>query len=276
MMGNDLPQQGGITGNMPYNPAGPRMLPPGPNTAMDIMGAADPTQFMPPPQFDAATDYLTNLGKDNPPLFGPDFSSMSGPDMQGYTPREPLPPPPEMDAGARMRELYKPDTDASDRFNELLRQYPQETKPSWLRRIGAMIVDYTKGSKAGQEFFERPRTEAIEDWKNQVGPAQQSANLERYENVNQRTLAANQIAAELREKAQQAKERNDETNARIRQQRADVYQFKATHPDWKIITPKGGNVIAINPQTQETQLTQWTHVTQQSQFSLEPFVFEAE
>lgn len=38
----------------------------------------------------------------------------------------------------------------------------------------------------------------------------------------------------------------------IAQQRADVYRFKAMNPGMKIITPKGGNVAAVNPITGET------------------------
>lgn len=244
LMGNDLPQQGGITGRM--------SLPPGPNTMMDVMGAADPTQFMPPPQFDADTNYLANIQQ---PTFGSTdiTQSPSGMDISQFT--QPIPNPDEMDAGRRMGELYNPKTEATDRFNELARQYPQAKDPSWLRRIGAMVVDYTKGGKAGQDFYERPHTRAVEDWKNQVSPAYQAASLERYENVNNRTVAYNQISAELREKAQQAKDKNDTRNAEIRQQRADIYAFKATHPNWKIMMPKGGNIIAINPQTGESQDT---------------------
>jgi hypothetical protein len=216
---------------------------------MDIFGAAGPNPYVSPPPFDAATDYLTNMNQ--PQVLGE--SDLSQPfQAEAYTPREPIP---EMDAGARMRELYQPQTESTDRFNQMIQQYPQEEKPSWLRRIGAMVVDYTKGSKRAEDWFHEPYNEKVQEWKDKIGPAQQSANLERYENVNQRTLAANQIAAELREKAQQAKERNDDRNAQIRQQRADVYQFKATHPNWKIILPKGGNVMAINPLTGESQDT---------------------
>lgn len=245
--GNDLPSQGGITGRMP--------LPPGPNTNMNIFGAADPTQAMPPPMFDASSDYLTNANQ--PPMFGgpAGMDITKSPTFGDYAPREPLPEPPGMDAGQRMRELYTPQTEATERFNQMIQQYPQEDKPSWLRRIGAMIVDYTKGSKRAEEWFHEPYNEKVQEWKDKIAPAQQAANLERYENVNQRTLAANQIAAELREKAQQAKEKNDERNAQIRQQRADVYQFKATHPNWKVLLPKGGNVTMINPITNETHDT---------------------
>lgn len=37
----------------------------------------------------------------------------------------------------------------------------------------------------------------------------------------------------------------------IRQQRANVYEFKSKNPNMHIVLPKGGNVLAINPQTGE-------------------------
>jgi hypothetical protein len=38
----------------------------------------------------------------------------------------------------------------------------------------------------------------------------------------------------------------------IKQQRADVYKFKATHPEMKIMMPKGGNITAVDPITGKT------------------------
>lgn len=43
-----------------------------------------------------------------------------------------------------------------------------------------------------------------------------------------------------------------ERDSAIRQQRADIYDFKAKNPHMKIIMPPGGNVSAINPLTGET------------------------
>lgn len=159
------------------------------------------------------------------------------------------------DAAARMRELYHPTTDAEDRLNQFINQYPQEQKPSILRRIASMIVDYTKGPREGAALFNEPEQKAIMDWKNKVGPIENAATQERGQNTNERIAAYETVSSELRNKAQEAKDRNDEVNAKIRQQRADIYAFKATHPDWKLIMTKGGNVMAINPQTGETQNT---------------------
>ena len=160
--------------------------------------------------------------------------------------------PDTYDVSARMRELYQPTYDATQQFENIISRYPEREKPGWLRTIAAMLRDYTHGPEAGKAMYEQPFREKLEDWKNQIVPMQAAANLERQENVNARTLAYQQISQELRDKAQEAKERNDERSAAIRQQRADVYDFKARNPNMRIVLPKGGNITAINPQTGET------------------------
>lgn len=217
---------------------------------------------IPPPDFNRPGIYnqLPSQNPLNPVDFettSPQFTSRIN---SGITPQGPsdfpgASPEPEMDASARMREIYNPSTDASNSFQNLINQYPQRNDPSWLRRIGSMVVDYTKGPAAGRALFEGDFRDKQEDWKNKIGPSQQAANLERYENTNQRTLAYNQIAMELREKAQNAKEKLDIRNADIRQQRADIYNFRANNPNMKIVMTKGGNVMAVNPLTGETHDT---------------------
>lgn len=252
MMGNDLPQQGGITGRMPYNPM------------MNDMsgGMQNPgINATPPPQFGMPGIQAPDMARKDPweVDFGPTSMSPTGnieDTSSGMpTPGQGMYVPPEQDAGERMRELYQPNTESTDRFNQMINQYPQEENPSWLRRIGAMVMDYTKGSKAGQDYYREPFNRKRDEWKDKIGPAQQAANLERYENVNQRTLAYNQMSTELREKALLAKEKNDEARTKILQQRADIYAFRANNPNLKIIIPKGGNVQAFNPLTGETHDT---------------------
>lgn len=258
LIGNDLPSQGGITGNMPMSEFRPPIFP-DPRLGSGVY-QSDPNfdpnaamQYIPPPQPGAVSNPIELFGSGKSPM---DVNFGRGPlDINQYDIQYAGQPQPPMDAAARMRELYNPTNDATKRFENLVNQYPQHKDPSWLRRIASMIVDYSKGPEHGRALYEQPEREAIQDWKNQLVPAQQAANLERYENVNQRTLAYNQISAELREKAQQAKEKNDETNANIRQQRADIYWFKAHNPDMKIIIPKGGNVMAIDPRTGEAHDT---------------------
>src|SRR4030095_10901262 len=100
MIGNDLPSQGGITGTMP------RGLP----TFMD-------SQNMDP---------WGNV------RFGPTDPTPMG--------RTVIPSPQDYDVGNRMRELYTPEHVATDRFNEMVGQYPQFEEPSGKRKIAAMIL----------------------------------------------------------------------------------------------------------------------------------------
>jgi hypothetical protein len=159
------------------------------------------------------------------------------------------------DVASRMKELYQPTNDASQRLDQFINQYPGREKPGLLRKVGAMLVDYTKGHQAGEEFYDRPFKEKQEDWKNKVGPIENAANLERYQNTNNRTLAYQTVSEELRNKTQESREKNDTRNAEIRQQRADIYAFKAQNPDLKIIITKDGNVMAMNPRTGQTKDT---------------------
>jgi len=200
-----------------------------------------------------------NVGQESDPRLDPMFSV--GPyepqqfdlnivdDSKGMpTPGQGMPEP-EMDAGQRMRELYNPSEDATKRFEEAIGQYPQQKRPGWLRGIGSLLQEFAYGPKTAQETRNRWREEPIEDWKNKIGPMQQAATNERYQNVNDRTMAYNQMSIELREKAMQLKAENDERKANIAQQRADIYAFKAAHPNFKFMMPKGGNVQAMDPAT---------------------------
>jgi len=199
MVGNDLPQNGGIMGNMP---------PP-----INPFGAANP---------------------------------MGQPGMEA---------PDEYNVSDRMKALYTPETEASDRLNALISAYPQREKAGMLKKIATMIVGGVSGSQNALNMFDRPHQTQVEDWKNKVGPTTRAAELERSNNVNERTLAYNTVAQELRAQSQAATERKDEARAKIAQQRADVYEFKAKNPLMKFLFPKGGNIIAIDPQTGKQQDT---------------------
>jgi hypothetical protein len=187
---------------------------------------------------------------------GPSEDFNFGADNPLVIPPSDMAPSPEYNIDARMRELYNPTNDATQNFEGMVNNYPTREKPSKLRRLGAMLIDYTKGPKAGQDFYNEPFNDKLTDWKNKLGPAQSAANLERYENVNNRTMAYQTISNELREKAQASKDRNDEAKAKVSQQRADVYKFKAENPhlEFNYLGPK---IKVINPQTGEITETEW-------------------
>lgn len=205
---NDLPQQGGFAGNMP------------------------------PIDFGGMPMQATDMGEGSPVFssFGP---STDMPDPMGGG----------FDVDARMKELYNPSTEATDRFNNMVGGMPQYEKPGIWRTIAAALSAFGPGGhETGMAVANEPYQRKLTDWKNQIGPAQQAASLERQENVNSRTLAYQQVSNELRARADEHKARNDEKNALIRQQRADIYEFKARNPTYKLVFPKGGNIQAINPQ----------------------------
>lgn len=212
-----MPPQGGISGSVPM-------------MATDIGGEPVwPNQ--PPP--DPMTPRLQDIG-----------GEMIPPDMGGERP---------FDVNARMNELYTPSNVASDRFNELATGMPAYEKPGLGRTIAAALSAFGPGGhKTGQEVMNFNNDRNMTDWKNQIGPAQQAATLERQTNVNERTLAYQQVSQELRARADADKAANNEKSAAIRQQRADIYEFKAKNPNMKLIIPKGGNIQAFDPSTGHT------------------------
>lgn len=204
MIGNDLPSQGGIMGNM---------------------GNTDPFADM----FKPKPDPYGNISFGAGPIESPQMAAQQMSPQQGMPG---LQPPQQSDMQSRMAQMYKPETMANDRFNEMLGQYPQSQKPGWLKVIGATLADMARPG-TGMSVIEGDRARKLADWKNQMGPAQQAADNERQGNVNNRTMAYNAASIELKEEAQQAKERNDIRRAKIAEDRAEVYRLKSLSKKFK-------------------------------------------
>lgn len=247
MLGNDLPQQGGITGNLP--------LPPQLSQGGIFGPQSDLPDFMGPTPAPS-------------PLFNPEPMDVMKP---GVSLSQPMQPPGMGDRVAQeMARLYTPETAATNKFNEMLGNYPdrEQYKPSMLRRIGSALTAVggsfdgrggfrmnPNAMEAGMNLLNEPFNKKLTDWKNQIGPAYQSASLERQNNANERTMAYQTISQQLRAEADEQRALKNERDAAIRQQRADVYEFKARNPNLKLIMTKGGNVQAFNPLTGETKDT---------------------
>lgn len=179
----------------------------------------------------------------------PDFNLMN-----------PIPGPEEMEynPSSRMSQLYNPEEEAKQRLNQLMSQYPQREKPGMFRRIAAGLAGAHYGPQVAEHVLDRPFRNKLEDWKNRMTPAVQSAQLERMSNVNERTLAYQTVSNELREQAQKERERNNVRNAEIRESRAEVYRIKSLSPNFKfdfsgptvkIVNPKDGSVTVTGVQT---------------------------
>ncbi len=170
-----------------------------------------------------------------------------------FEPPRPVEQPPEneIDVQDMINKIYTPEHTASDRFNQLAGSYPEYQKPGFLRSLGSMLVSYSKGPQAAQAFYDENNIRRRNDWKNQIEPAYQAAQLERFGNTNERTLAHQTVADELRNKQITSKEKIDEANLEIRRKRAEAYDWKTRHPTHKLVFPKGGNIISIDPITNQ-------------------------
>jgi hypothetical protein len=249
MVGNDLPSQGGITGNMPP-------LFPG---SMDSGNLGMPKT---PSPFDNIQFGNTTMPPPNPAL---------NDDTDNYDP------------GARMKELFHPSHMASDRFDEMINKFPQREQPSKKRMWGGALLgaltaandtmtvghDTGRGRGVYEDVTGRTRNrEDVEDWKTQMGPLGQAANFERYQNTNERQNAYQTISAELRDHAQELKAKNDSRKADIAEKRAQIYEMKSKGYKFDF---SGPTVIATRPDSPTPQDTgvPTGHMTQLDKLNLE-------
>jgi hypothetical protein len=137
-----------------------------------------------------------------------------------------LPEPPEEEKTA-ISQMY-----------DLLQRVPkrEDYKPSWLRRIFAIPQEYMRPG-AGETFKELPWTRAMAGWKGEFEPVSKAATEERYRNINERQIWAQQYGIL---KGQQ--------ELAIRQQDADVRKYKSEHPNHILGENEDGWVYAVNPQ----------------------------
>lgn len=200
--------------------------------------------------------------------------SLTSPTMSPYnnvsfgSTEMPMPQPQnDFDPARRMAELYTPEHEASDRFNNLINQFPQEQKPSGLRRVGGAILGSltdlgtnfggnrtgVKGHDVYDETTGKNKyRESVGKWKEQVGPSGTAASLEKGNNINERQLASQTVNSELTARRDDARNKTNESNTKIREDRAAVYRYKVEHPNKKfdftgptvlLADPNDGSVV---------------------------------
>jgi len=239
----------------------------------NLFGTQDPSTGMFPmpnssysPQSGVMPDMGTGISM-------PPVPSMGGMPTPAQMQPQPVPQgPTPYDVDARMRDLYHPDTTFSDRFAQMMGNYPKQAEASTGRKIlgGALgaLTDVGNavgaighgstfrtmaGPRTGQEVYDevtgrKKFLEDVQDWRNQIGPIEQAANIERMNNTNQRMMAHQIIGSEL------ARQKEQDTNA-INQQKVDVsksraaiYAMKANQPDIRFDF-KGPTVLAADSKT---------------------------
>lgn len=150
---------------------------------------------------------------------------------------------------------FQPVTTMEDQFNQLIGQYPTRENPSKWRRLGAALVGAGYGPEGAQNFLDHNFNQQLADWSNKAKVLGQAADNERQSNnLNRQTayqLGQQHIAqqkADTQQKAAETKAENDRRRTDIANLRAQVYQFNAMHPDWKVFANADGTVQAYNPQ----------------------------
>lgn len=146
------------------------------------------------------------------------------------------------DMAALMKQWYTPETQATDRFNRYLDTAPELNRPGIGRRIVASAAALGKGGiENADKILYSPYAHQMADWKAKGEPYYQAANLERQSNINERQLAG-----------QMATQTINQQKVDISRDRAEVYRFKAEHPNLK------GDVTGPTLKVFDPSTGQWT------------------
>lgn len=152
-------------------------------------------------------------------------------------------------------EFYQPQMGMQNRFAELLGQMPNESKPSFLRKLGSSLgaMNSQNPFQAAQLSAHAPYINQMQQWQMRMPFAQQAADNERQ--ANQVGMNANnqfrQREFELRK--QDEVERNNQANNKVKEadqarkdRLAELEVYKAQHPlmKWQVVD---GTLYAINP-----------------------------
>lgn len=243
-MGNDMPQQGGITGQpivswedgirfgeIAQRERGQAQLPM-PNATMTGID-----QFAQKP--------LPNV------ISQEDIGSQS----EGFI-------PPEIDYHKRMLELYKPETQDSDRLEAIISRMPQRNKPGVMRKIAAALSGLTGDLRVVDRSLYGPYYNQMADWKNEYEPAKDLAQEERYSNNNARMLANSMLLQDRSDRRMDESERKNRSTEDIKlkelarkEKRDAAYIWKTRNPNAQIkVDQKTGNLVGINPQTLKSEI----------------------
>lgn len=214
--GNDLPQQGGFTGNVPFDLTG---VPPpdnptiGPYRNIDF-GANNPIQIPPAPD---------------------DFDPMAG-----YHPEHVA-----TDAYSQLAAQYPTEKKAGG-----WRRIGGAALGA-LTDLGTNLGGNRAGVKGTDVYDEmtgrNDYEKAVKDWQNKIGPAGTAANLERYSNANERQVQYQAGQQQLSQRRIDEKAAQDKIENENRARRTDAYTFKNMNPTWKFEQGKDGTLRAYNP-----------------------------
>ena len=150
---------------------------------------------------------------------------------------------------------FAPSIVAQQHLQDLMDSQPQYQKPNLFTKLIGSAIGLGNGPDAAMRYLNMPYERAEEQWKNQVGVAENAARDENQTNSINRQLAFNQATQEANarkqtevERANKAKEDEQQQKLDIANSRAKAYVFKSMHPDWKPQIGADGILTYFNPQ----------------------------
>lgn len=151
-----------------------------------------------------------------------------------------------------MQQFYTPEIEATEAFNQLVKNAPQRNKPGIARRLaasaGALGAPKGKGLETAEQFMYAPFMRNTQDWMAKMDPNYKAASLENQRNANERQLAGNMAQYTMSERKQTEVERKNKAEEEIRRKRAEVYDFKSRNPNMRFDF-SGPTVKAADPLT---------------------------
>jgi hypothetical protein len=208
-LGNDLPEQGGIMGNMR-----------GPGTPGGSYGNSRPTgnvmSALKGGDFSSSKRY--SMGGENTFGTGRTGSVVDQNDDNDY------------DIHTRMQELYHPSNQIQDRYIKALDEMPTRNKPGIVRKIVATVgAAGSHGRQNVDNILYGPYNRQMADWTKRIGPLHEGAELERSNNTNLRGIASSVISQEMADRRIDRQIRRDRVledqgTSRIRQGDERIHQ----------------------------------------------------
>jgi hypothetical protein len=147
-----------------------------------------------------------------------------------------------------IRDIYQPDTRATDAFMQLMREIPQREKPTLSRRILAGLTTLgPEGAQGGERVLYGEHARRMQDFGVKADLLKDLAQSERSANVNERLLASQILRQDIADRRLAETERAHRATEENREKRYQLSQFMANNPNHQIRVDESGEFVAFNP-----------------------------
>jgi hypothetical protein len=199
--------------------------------------------------------YLMGGNETNEPFVSPTEPTFNAPelDMNALPPHKGKEPTDDFKMYLdQLNQLYTPETQATNRFNQLLDNPPQmDENPSIMRRIvaggagvGNIAMRRPGGIEESEKVLQAPYLRNMADWKEKAEPFSRAAQQENAANAVERQLASGFLTNMTAQRKIDEQSRIADEKNRIANIRAEAYSYK--NHGWKIQVA-GDRIIAVSP-----------------------------